>query len=73
MLQQPEKADAEAESQRTGHFRLVMQGRVIQAQLGERIAECFVVLRVDGKQTGEYPRLDLLNPAGCRGWGDSPG
>src|SRR5262249_5215060 len=48
------------EAQRAGHLRLVVQRRIVEAQLRERIAESLVVLRVDGEQTREYPRLDLF-------------
>ena len=59
-VQQAEEADAEAEAQRGGDFRLVVQRRVIEAQLGQRIAEGLVVLGVDREHAGEHARLHLL-------------
>ena len=49
-VQQAEEAAAEAEPERAGDFRLVVQRGVVQAQLGERIAELLVVLGVDREQ-----------------------
>ena len=59
-VQQPEKAAAKAEAQRGGHLRLVVQRRVIELELGERIAKALVVLGIDREQPGEHARLDLL-------------
>ena len=59
-MQEAEEPAAEAEAERTGDFRLVVQRRVVETQLRERVAELLVVLRIHRKEPGEYPRLDLL-------------
>src|SRR5690606_23172628 len=59
-VQEPEKAAAEAETQCTGDFGLVVQCRIVQLELRKRISERFVVVRLHGEQTGEHARLHLL-------------
>ena len=61
-VQQSEEAAAEAEAECAGDFRLVVQRGVVEAQLGERIAELLEVIRVHRKQPREDARLDLLEP-----------
>ncbi len=39
MCSRPRKPHAEAEAQRAGNFGLVVQRRIVQAQLGQRVAE----------------------------------
>ena len=68
-VQQAEEAAAEAEAERAGDLRLVVQRRVVEAQLGERVAELLVVLGVHREQAGEHPRLDLLEARQRRGRG----
>ncbi len=41
-------------------FRLVVQRRVIEAQLGQGIAEILVVFGIHREHTGKHPRLHLL-------------
>ena len=70
-VQQPQKAAAKPEAQRSGYLRFVMQGRIIQAQFGQRIAEALVVLGIDRKHTREDTRLHLFETRAavwrCRG------
>ena len=54
-VQQAEEAAAEAEAQRAGDFRLVVQRRVVEPQLRERVAKVLVVLGVD-RETGPRTR-----------------
>ena len=60
MCSRPRKPHAEAEAERAGDFRLVVQRRVVEAQLAQRIAEVLVVVGDDREQPGEHARLDLL-------------
>ena len=59
-VQQPQETAAEAEAQRGRDFRLVVQRRVVELELGERVAKAFVVFGVDRKHAGEHARLHLL-------------
>ncbi len=59
-VQQAQEADAETEAQRGGNLRLVVQRRVVEPQLGQRIAEILVVLGIHREHAGEHPRLNLL-------------
>ena len=68
-VQQAEEAAAKAEAQRGGDFRLVVQRRVVELELGERIAKALVVLGIDREQAGEHARLDLLEAGQRRGAG----
>ncbi len=60
MCKQAEEAAAEAESQRLRDFRLELQRRVVQLQLGQRIAQRLEVVRLDRIQPGKDLRLHLL-------------
>ena len=44
-----------------------MHGRVVQLQLGERIAQRFELVGLHRIQAGEHLRLDLLEPGQCMG------
>ena len=66
-VQQAEEANAEAETQRRGHFRFVDQSGVIQLQLLQSVAELFVVFGADREKAGEHARLYLLEPSERRG------
>ena len=59
-VQQAEEADAETEAERGGHFGLVVQRRIVEPQLGQRIAELVVVVGDDREHAGEHARLHLL-------------
>ena len=59
-VQQAEEAAAETEAERAGHFRLVVQRRVVEPQLRKRVAKLVVVVRIDREHAGEHARLDLL-------------
>ena len=52
--------DDQPEAQGTGDFWFVVQGRIVQTQLGERIAERLVVVCIDRKEPGEHARLNLF-------------
>src|SRR5699024_3749698 len=55
-VQQPEEAAPEAETERTGGLRFVLQGRVVELQLVEGVSQCRVVVAVDRVETGEDHR-----------------
>ncbi len=59
-MQQTQEAAAEAEAERGRAFRLIEQRGVVQAQLAERVAEGFVVVRADREQTGIDLRLHFF-------------
>ena len=59
-VQQAEEAAAEAEAQRLRHLRLVVQRRVVQLQLVERVAQRLVLVRLDRVEPGEHLRLHFL-------------
>ncbi len=65
-VQEPEKAAAEAETQRLRDFRLVVQRRIVQFELVERVAQRFVLVGFHRVEPGEHLRLDVLE-AGQRG------
>ena len=58
-VQHAQEAAAEAEAQGLGGLRLVEQRGVVQAQLGQRVAQFLVGVRVHRVEPGEDPRLDL--------------
>ena len=68
-VQQAQETAAKAKPECAGHLRLVVQGRVVQTQLRERIAKLLVLLGIDREQPGKNPRLDLLEPRQRRGRG----
>ena len=59
-VQQAEEAAAEAEAQRLRDFGLVVQRRVVQVQLLERVAQRLVLVGFHRVEAGEYLRLDFL-------------
>src|SRR5271165_1379953 len=59
-VQQPEEAAAKAEAKRSGALRLEEEGRIVEAQLLEGVAQQRVLVRVDGIETREDHRLDVL-------------
>ncbi len=61
-VQHPEEAAAEAEAQGLGGLRLVEQGRIVEPQLPQGIAQILVVVRDHRVESGEHPRLHLLEP-----------
>ena len=61
-VQQAEEAAAEAEAERLRDFGLVVQRRVVQLQLFERVAQRLVLVRFDRIEPGEHLRLDVLEP-----------
>ncbi len=73
-VQHAEEAAAEAEAQGLGDLRLVEQGRVVEPQLAQGVAQILVVVGHRGVEPGEDPRLHLLEarqgtarPGGRRG------
>ena len=60
MCSRPRKPQRKPKPSAVGDLRLVVQRRVVQLELGERIAEALVVLGVHREQAGEHARLDLL-------------
>src|SRR3984957_15499351 len=59
-VQKAEKPAAKAEPQGARHLQLIMQRRVVQAQLGEGVAKFLIVVGIHRKQAREHARLDLL-------------
>ena len=68
-VQHAQKADTKTKAQGRGCFRLVVERGVVQAQLGQRIAKIFVVVRVDGEHACEHARLHLLEARHAFGTG----
>ena len=60
MCRRPEEAAAEAEAQRLRHLGLVVQRRVVQLELVERVAQRLVLVRLDRIEAGEHLRLHVL-------------
>jgi len=58
-VEQAEEAAAEAESQRHRRLRLVVQRRVVQLQLRQRVAQLLVLFGIGRIQAGEDHRLDV--------------
>ena len=69
-MQQAEKTAAETEAERLRDLRLIMQGRVIQAQPRQRLPECLIIAGIGRKQTRENARLDRLKAG--QGFGRGP-
>ena len=59
-VQQAEEAAAEAEAQRLRHLGLVVQRRVVELQLVERVAQRLVLVRLDRIEAREHLRLHFL-------------
>ena len=59
-MQQPEETATKTKTQCLRYFWLVLQGRVIQLQLLQRVAQCFILVRLHREQPGEHLRLHLL-------------
>src|SRR5262245_7913235 len=59
-VQQAQEAAAEPEPQRRRDLRLEEERRVVQPQLFERVAQLFILIRLDRVDPGEDHRLDLL-------------
>ena len=59
-VQQAQEAAAEAEAERLRDLGLVVQRRVVQLQLLQRVAQRLVLVGLHRVQAGEYLRLDLL-------------
>ena len=66
-VQEAQEAAAEAEAQRLRDLRLVVQRCVVQLQLVERVAQRFVLVRLDRIEPGEHLRLDVLEAGQRRG------
>ena len=58
-VQQAEEAAAEAEAEGAGRLRLVHQGRVVELQLVERVAQRRVVVAVDRVEAGVDHRVGV--------------
>ena len=71
-VQQAEEAAAEAEAQRLRDLGLVVQRRVVELQLVERVAQRLVLVRLDRVEAGEHLRLHVLE-AGQRRRGRTRG
>src|SRR5438105_5481995 len=67
--QQAEEAAAKTEAQGNRGLRLVVEGRVVQLQLRQRVAELLILLGVGRIESGEDHRLDI---AIARQQGDVP-
>ena len=67
MCSRPRKPQRKPKPSAVGHFRLVVQRRVVELQLRKRVAERLVVFGVDRKQAGEHARLHLLEARERRG------
>ena len=65
-VQQAEEAAAEAEAERDGAFRLEEEGRVVEAQFFERVAQQRVLVRVHGVEAGEDHGLDVFKAGQLR-------
>src|SRR6185437_8137397 len=61
-VQQSEKSAAKAEAERGGSFRLIVERRVVELQLVQRVAQVLVLRRVGWIDTGEHHRVDVLIP-----------
>ena len=59
-VQQPQKSAAETETQGNGGLRLEGEGGIVQLELGQGIAQLFVLDGIDRVQAGEDHRLDLF-------------
>ena len=59
-VQQAEKTAAEAEAQRLRYLGLEVHRGVVQLQLGECVAQRFILIGLDRKQPGKYLRLRFL-------------
>ena len=66
-MQQAEKAAAEAEAQRRRGLGLVLEARVVEAQLGEAVAQLLVIGGVGREQAAEHHRLHRLEAGQRRG------
>ena len=68
-VQQAEETAAKAEPQSLRNFRLVMQRRVVELELVERVAQRLVLIGFDRVEAREHLRLDLLETRQRRGRG----
>ena len=59
-VQEAEKPAAETETERRRSLRLVFEAGVVEAQLGEALAELFVIGRVDREEAAKHHRLHRL-------------
>ncbi len=59
-VQQAQEAAAKAEAQRLRDFRLELQGRIVELQLFQRIAQLVIFAGFGGVQTREHLGLDFL-------------
>ena len=58
-VQQPQEPAAEAEAQSLGRLGLVVERRVVELELLQRVAQLGVVLPVDGEQPAEHHGRDV--------------
>ncbi|MNZ36217.1 hypothetical protein D3C78_536310 [compost metagenome] len=59
-MQHAEEAATEAEAQGVGAFRRVLQRRIVEGELLQRLAEVFEVVGADREQAGVHLRLNAL-------------
>ena len=59
-MQQPEEAAAEAEAQRRRGLGLVFEAGIVEAQLGEAVAQMLVIGGIGREQAAEHHRLQRL-------------
>ena len=59
-VQEAQEAAAEAEAQRLRDLGLVVQRRIVELQLVERVAQRLVLVRLDRVETREHLRLHVL-------------
>jgi hypothetical protein len=74
-VEQAEEAAAEAEAERGAGLHLEAEAGVVEAQLGDAIAQLLEIGGVDREQAAEDDRLDSLKPgsASARGAGVGDG
>ena len=59
-MQQPEKAAAEAEAERGGGLHLIGEARIVETELGDRLAQILELAGIDREQAAEHHRLRRL-------------
>ena len=59
-VQHPQETATEAEAECLRSFRFVKERSIVQAQFGQRLAQIFIIVRFDRKETGKNARLHLL-------------
>ena len=68
-VEKPEKSAAETEAEGKRGFGLVGKGGIVQLELGESVAQLFILDGVDGIEAGKHHGLHFLEPGERRGTG----